>query len=36
MTHLWAHQRKMDKQTQQGILAKVERSALSAYREIEP
>ncbi|WP_166802838.1 hypothetical protein [Streptomyces sp. ICN441] len=36
MTRLWAQQRKMDEQTQQGLLAKVERSALSAYREIEP
>ncbi|MFG3309640.1 hypothetical protein [Streptomyces wuyuanensis] len=36
MTRLWAHQRKMDKQTQQGLLTKVERSALSAYREIKP
>ncbi|WP_093660714.1 hypothetical protein [Streptomyces wuyuanensis] len=36
MTRLWAQQRKMDEQTRQGLLAKVERSALSAYREIEP
>ncbi|WP_432075206.1 hypothetical protein [Streptomyces wuyuanensis] len=36
MTRLWAQQRKMDEQTRQGLLAKVERGALSAYREIEP
>ncbi|MFE9479311.1 hypothetical protein ACFYNM_12000 [Streptomyces spororaveus] len=36
MTRTWAQDRKMDEQTQQGVLAKAERSALSAYREIKP
>ncbi|MFD8575607.1 hypothetical protein ACR3S4_02655 [Streptomyces sp. CH8.1] len=35
MAREWAQERKMDEQTQQGLLAKVERSALSAYREIK-
>ncbi|MCX5274912.1 MULTISPECIES: hypothetical protein [Streptomyces] len=35
MAREWAQERKMDEQTQQGLLAKVERSALSAYREVE-
>ncbi|MFI8323856.1 hypothetical protein [Streptomyces sp. NPDC085529] len=35
MTRLWAKQRNMDEPTQQGLLAKVERSALTAYREIK-
>ncbi|MFE1873307.1 hypothetical protein ACFW9N_20815 [Streptomyces sp. NPDC059496] len=36
MARTWAQERKMDEQTQQGLLAKAERSALSAYREIKP
>ncbi len=36
MARTWAQERKLDEQTQQGLLAKVERSALSAYREIKP
>ncbi|MFI8515850.1 hypothetical protein ACIGHB_32485 [Streptomyces sp. NPDC085460] len=35
MTRLWAERRNMDESTQQGLLAKVERSALAAYREVE-
>ncbi len=35
MARTWAQERKMDEQTQQGLLAKVERSALTAYREIK-
>ncbi|MFE3579631.1 hypothetical protein [Streptomyces vinaceus] len=36
MVRTWSQDRKMDEQTRQGLLAKVERSALSAYREIKP
>ncbi|MFD4860850.1 hypothetical protein [Streptomyces atratus] len=36
MARTWSQDRKMDEQTQQGLLAKVEGSALSAYREIKP
>ncbi|MFG2971605.1 hypothetical protein ACGFYY_01210 [Streptomyces sp. NPDC048331] len=36
MARTWSQDRKMDEQTQQGLLAKVERSALTAYREIKP
>ncbi|MFD7558259.1 hypothetical protein ACFV9E_27410 [Streptomyces sp. NPDC059835] len=36
MARTWAQQRKMDEQTQQGLLANVERSALSAYHDIKP
>lgn len=36
MARAWAEARKTDEQTRQGLLAKVERSGLSAYREIEP
>ncbi|WP_329404030.1 hypothetical protein OG523_06220 [Streptomyces virginiae] len=36
MARRWAQERKLDEQTQQGLLAKVERSALSAYREVKP
>ncbi|MFJ5637670.1 hypothetical protein ACIQF5_34205 [Streptomyces goshikiensis] len=36
MTRTWSQDRKMDEQTRQELLAKVERSALSAYREIKP
>ncbi len=36
MTRLWAEQRNMDEPTRQGLLAQVERSALTAYREIKP
>ncbi|MFB7262045.1 hypothetical protein ACFCXH_07765 [Streptomyces nojiriensis] len=35
MARTWAQERRMDEQTQQGLLAKVERSALGAYREIK-
>ncbi|GGS15269.1 hypothetical protein Snoj_82810 [Streptomyces nojiriensis] len=35
MARTWARERRMDEQTQQGLLAKVERSALGAYREIK-
>ncbi|MFE3493932.1 hypothetical protein [Streptomyces sp. NPDC059175] len=35
MTRLWAEQRNMDEPLRQGLLAKVERSALTAYREVK-
>ncbi|MEW2138914.1 hypothetical protein AB0892_20345 [Streptomyces sp. NPDC005409] len=35
MARTWAEGRKMDEQTQQGLLAEVQRSALSAYREVK-
>ncbi|MGW4052864.1 hypothetical protein ACWENA_18730 [Streptomyces sp. NPDC004779] len=36
MTRLWAEARGMDAQTREGLLAKAERGALAAYREIRP
>ncbi|MFF9344915.1 hypothetical protein ACF1CG_34820 [Streptomyces sp. NPDC014773] len=36
MTRLWAERRNMDAPTREGLLAQVERSALTAYREIKP
>ncbi|TLQ43354.1 hypothetical protein [Streptomyces marianii] len=36
MARAWLQARNADEQTQKGLLAKVERSALSAYREIKP
>ncbi|MFF6788461.1 hypothetical protein ACFY9C_05235 [Streptomyces filamentosus] len=35
MTRLWTEQRNMDEPTQRGLLAQVERSALTAYREVK-
>ncbi|MFI8421189.1 hypothetical protein [Streptomyces sp. NPDC085479] len=35
MTRLWTERRSMDEPARQGLLAKVERSALAAYREVK-